>query len=77
MYYSRSFILNGTTDQDYDMVETSTFLDKKTPGNYVRGYIQLVSQSHIFKVICGSLWHTQTFSSSAATMARIKTCIII
>jgi len=39
MYYSRSFVLNGTTDQDYDTIETSTFLGIKTPGNYVRGDI--------------------------------------
>lgn len=39
MYYSRSFILNGTTDQDYDTVETSTFSGIKTPGNYGHGDI--------------------------------------
>jgi hypothetical protein len=38
MYYSRSFVLNGT-DEDYDTTETSTFLGIKTPGNYVHGDI--------------------------------------
>ena len=39
IYYSTSFILNGTTDQEYDTVETSTFSGIKTQGNYVRGDI--------------------------------------
>jgi hypothetical protein len=43
MYYSRSFILNGKTDQDYDTVVTSTFSGIKMPENYV---CELVSHAH-------------------------------
>jgi hypothetical protein len=47
MYYSRSFILNGT-NQHYDTVETSTFSGIKTPGNYVHGDISSLLVIHAY-----------------------------